>query len=67
MRLSPSVEIEQVRFIDIDLAGIPLEGLKLVQTQVQEEMRECELLTYTQNEKLKKENDQLQVQNKSIS
>lgn len=38
-----------------------------MQTQVQEEIRERELLTFAQNKKLKKKNDQLQAQNKSIS
>lgn len=67
VRLPLGVEIEQAGFIKIDLEGIPLESFQLVQTQVQEEMRERELLTYAHNEKLRKENDQLQAQNKSIS
>lgn len=54
-------------FIVIDLVGIPLESLQLIQTQVQEEMRERKLFTYAQNEKLKKKNDQLRAQKKSIS
>lgn len=67
MRLPPSVEIKQARFIEINLIGIPLESLQLVQTQVQEEMSERKLFTYVHNKKLKKKNDQLQAQNKSIS
>ena len=67
VRLPPDVEIEQAGFIQIDLAGIPLKILQLAQTQVQEVMRERELFRYTKNEKLKKENDQLQAQNISIS
>lgn len=35
--------------------------------QVQEELKDHKLITYAQNEKLKKENDQLQLQNRTIS
>ena len=67
MRIPPSVEVEQVGFIEVDLTGIPIESLQLVQTQVQEELKEHELITHAQNEKLQKENYQLQLQNRTIS
>ena len=66
MRMPLGVEIEKAGFIKIDLVGILLESLHLVQTQIQEEMRGRELFTYTQNEKLKKENNHLQEQKKFI-
>lgn len=59
--------IEQIGFIEVDLAGILTKTLQMVQVQVQEELRERELITYQQNERLTKENDQLQARNESIS
>ena len=46
VRLLPGVKVEQAGFIEINLAGIPIESFHLVQTQVQEELKECELITY---------------------
>lgn len=51
----------------MDLAGILTDTLHMVQVQVQEELTDRELVTYQQNEKLEKENDQLQARNKFIS
>lgn len=59
--------IGQTRFIEVDLVGIPTDTLQMVQVQVQEELGERKLITYQQNEKLAKENDQLQARNESIS
>ena len=46
VRLPPSVEVEQAGFIEIDLVGIPIESLQMVQTQVHEELKERELIMY---------------------
>ena len=66
VRLPSRSQIEKTGFIEVNLAGIPTETLQLVEVQVQEELRERELSTYMQNEKLKKENDQLKAHNKFI-
>ena len=57
VRLPSGSPIEQIGFIEVDLAGIPTETLQMVQVQFQEELRERELTTYQQNEKLRKENN----------
>ena len=67
VRLPSGSQIEKTGFIEVDLAGIPIETLQIVQVQVHEELRERELSNYRQNEKLKKDTDQLQEQNESIS
>ena len=67
IRLPSRSPIEQAGFIEVDLAGIPTETLQMVQVQVQEELRERELTTYQQNERLMKENDQLRARNEYIS
>lgn len=40
------VKVEQAGFIEINLVGIPIESLQLVQTQVKEELKEREQTTY---------------------
>ena len=67
VRIPSGSPIEQTWFIKVDLAGIPTDTLQMIQVQVQEELRDREVATYQQNEKLAKENDQLQERNKSIS
>ena len=57
VKLPSRSPIEQTGFIEVDLAGIPIDTLQMVQVQVQEELRDRELVTYQQNEKLAKEND----------
>ena len=49
IRLSPGIEFEHMRFIEVDLSRIPVESLQMVQEQVNEEIRECEMITYAQN------------------
>ena len=51
--------VEQSGFIKVNLAVIPTYTLKIVQTQVQEELRGQELNTYKQNKKLSKDNEEL--------
>ena len=51
----------------MDLAAIRTDTLQIVKVQVQEELRDRELATFQQNEKLAKDNDQLQAKNESIS
>ena len=67
VRLPSGSQIEQTRFIELDLARIPIETLKMVQLQVHEELREQELSTYTQNEKIVKDNAKLQQKYKTVS
>lgn len=52
IKLPPSVEVEHAGFIEVDLVGIPIESSQMVQTQVHEELKECELIKYMQNENL---------------
>ena len=56
VRISPSIQVEKAGFIEVDLVGILIETLQMVQLQVHEELRECYLSTYAQNEKLMKDN-----------
>ena len=65
--LPPGVEVEHARFIEVDLTRIPIESLQMVQTQDHEELKECELIQCAQNEKLQKENDQLQLKYRTTS
>ena len=67
VRLPSGSQIEQTGFIEVDLAGIPTKTLQMVQVQVHEELKERELSTYTQNEKLVKDNAKLQQKYKTIS
>lgn len=57
--VSSGSPIEETGSIEVHLAGIPTDTLQLVQVQVQEELRDRELATYQENEKLAKGNDQL--------
>lgn len=66
VRLPPGIQVEQEGFTEVDLTGIPTETLQMVQIQVHEELREHELSTYAQNEKLMKDNTQLQQKYKTI-
>lgn len=58
VRLPLGVEVEEA-VIEIDLTGIQIESLQMVQTQVHEELKEHELITYVQYENIQKENAQL--------
>ena len=60
VRLPSRSLIEKTWFIEVGLVGIPIETLQMVQLQAQEELRERELSTYTQNDKLVKDNVKLQ-------
>ena len=67
VKLPPGVEVEHAGFIKVDLARIPLESLQMIQAQVNEELREHELITYAKNKNLQKEKSQLQLKYKTIS
>lgn len=54
--------IDKIEFIEVNLAAIPTNTLQLVQVQV----REREIITYQENEKLTKDNDQLRAKNESM-
>lgn len=67
VRLPSGSQVEQTGFIEVDLARFPIETLQMVQLQVHEELREWELSTYMQNEKIVKDNAKLQQKYQTIS
>lgn len=67
VRLPPGIQVKHAGFIEVELARISTKTLQMVQIQVHEGLREHELSTYVQNEKLMKDNAQLKQKYKTLS